>query len=66
MELTKEELILLLQMLQQITLPDALTKITAGQLQQKVEANLSASAPSQVERQQTPSQTESPEKKDKE
>ena len=37
---TNQELTLILQMLQQITISDAIAKITAGQLQLKVEASL--------------------------
>ena len=40
MEITQEELVLMLQMLQQVTLSDALAKITAGQLQLKIESEL--------------------------
>lgn len=46
MEFTKEELVLMLQMLQQITIADARAKVTAGQLQLKIEAQLSEQAPS--------------------
>ena len=53
MELTKEQSIFVLQMLQQVSFQQAEAKIQAGQLQLQIEASLSASEPSQVEHQRT-------------
>ena len=64
MELTLQEKQLTLQMLRQINFPEAITKMVAGQFQLKIEASLSASAPSQVEHQQTPSEPTSQQQKD--
>ena len=46
MELTKEELVFILQMLQQVNFQQAEGKIQAGQLQTKIEAQLASLAPS--------------------
>ena len=46
MELTKQELNLLLQMFQQVNFPSAEAKLLAGQLQLKIEGQLSEQVPS--------------------
>jgi len=46
MELTKQELNLLLQMFQQVNFPSAEAKLLAGQLQIKIEKELQKDAPS--------------------
>ena len=52
MEFTKQELNLLLQMFQQVIFPSAEAKILAGQLQAKIEAEVSGQAPSPLQSEQ--------------